>query len=223
MIFVQIAVVAGGADQPVAFAHAKQQVVGAKLPVQAALDFGKRSAVGAAGSVAIAIETFWKLWRDVFRKLKWSGISAFTSKIGSVKAKVLPFCGSLSTDSVPKLTRTSSLAMCRPSPKPSFSRLVLGHLLEPVEDQLDVLGRDAGAAVGDADRHVAVFGVVARPDLDLAVLAGVFAGVGAEIDDDPADALGVGEDVRKRVGNGELDLDLVCRRPLLERRSSPAR
>ena len=32
--------------------------------------------------------------------------------------------------------------------------LVLGELLEAVEDQLDMLGRDAGAVVGHPDRHV---------------------------------------------------------------------
>ena len=86
--------------------------------------------------------------------------------------------------------------MWSPRPKPSLP-LSLRELLKTVEDQLDVLGRDARAAVGDPDGDIAVVGIVAGPDFDLAVLAGIFAGIRAEIDDHPADAFRVGEDVRK--------------------------
>ena len=224
VIFCQIAGVAGGADEPVPFAQAQQQVVGAKLPVSGSARSPQAIALPAPAAIdAIAIETFWKPCRDVFRKLKWSGISAFTSKIGSVKAKVLPFCGSLSTDKRAEIDAHQLARDVEPEPEAVLLRLVLRELLEAVEDQLDVLGRDAGPAVGDPDRDVAVIGIVARPDFDLAVLAGVFAGIGAEIDDHPADAFGVGEDVRNLVGNRELDLDLMRRRPLLERRLAPAR
>ena len=145
-------------------------------------------------------------------------MSRSTSKIGSVKAKVLPFLrlafdgerAEIDADELARDVQTEAEPVLLPL-------LVVRDLVEAVEDQLDVLRRDAGAAVGDADGHVAGLRIIARPYADVAVLAGVFGGVGAEIDDDAADALGVGEDGGKRVGNGERDRDLVCGGLLLER------
>ena len=203
----KLGLIAGGADEPVAGLQAEQQIVGAELPMQRALDLGKRRAVCAAegrrkrdrdlleavprGAQKIEMQRDDQV--DVEqRQSEPEGAALLRLALHCQRAEIDPHQLARDVQAEPETVFLSALSFGNCWKRSKMSLTCSGAMPGPLSVTPMVTLR--------------FFGVIARPDLDLAVLAGILAGVGAEIDDHPADAFHVCEDIRKAVGDGELDL-----------------